>query len=167
MLYHASQVSGLTVLLPQASTHQTPYVYAIRGRLTALCFGAPKDDFDLLMDEEEGQPVLWECYPGAFQRIYGGKACSLYAVKEEGFLAGKTGWEPELVCPEHVSVLWEERIPDLFLILSQAAEAGESPEYQAMLREELTWRIRQLGLTRAQLNAERRFSEALDRLLFP
>lgn len=31
MLYHASQVSGLTVLLPQTSTHQTPYVYAIRA----------------------------------------------------------------------------------------------------------------------------------------
>lgn len=175
MLYHASQVFGLTVLLPQTSTHQTPYVYAIRGRLTALCFGAPKDDFDLLMDEGEGRPVLWECYPGAFRRIYGGKSCSLYAVKETGFLQGKTGWAPELVCPEAVPVLWEERIPDLFLVLSQAAEAGEcilhaysrSPDYQAMLREELTWRIRQLGLTRAQLNAGRSFPAELDRLLFP
>lgn len=36
-----------------------------------------------------------------------------------------------------------------------------------MLREELTWRIRQLGLTRAQLNAGRSFPEELDRLLFP
>lgn len=49
-----------------------------------ICFGAPKDDFDLLMDEVDGIPVLYECYPGAFQRIYAGKNCSLYEVSEEG-----------------------------------------------------------------------------------
>lgn len=84
MLYHASKISGLRELTPRPSTHGVEYVYAIKSRITAICFGAPKDDFDLLMDEVDGIPVLYECYPGAFQRIYAGKNGSLYEVSEEG-----------------------------------------------------------------------------------
>ena len=114
MVYHASQQAGLTRLLPHASTHGTPYVYAINNRLTALFFGAPKDDFDLLLDEEEGRPVVYEYYPNALERVYSGKPCSLYTLGEEGFLAFQTGWEPELVCPEPAAVVREERIGDFW-----------------------------------------------------
>lgn len=173
MLYHASQTPGLTELIPHRSTHKIPYVYAIRTRVTALCFGAPKDDFDLLMDEEKGIPELWECYPGAFQRVYGGKSCSLYAVSEEDFLEGQTGWEPELVCPHAVTVVREEKIPDLFAALRSAADQGlctlheysEDAEYQAMLREELGSRIRSYGLTQVQLDQDPRFVQFLNQIL--
>ncbi len=122
MLYHASKISGLRELAPRPSTHGAEYVYAIRSRITAICFGAPKDDFDLLMDEVDGIPVLYECYPGAFQRIYAGKNCSLYKVSEEGFLEGQTGWDAELVCTSSVPVIREERINGIYSALREAAK---------------------------------------------
>ncbi len=56
ILYHASCVAGLKELTPRASTHGEAYVYAIDNAVTALLFGAPKDDFDVLVDEE-GMPA--------------------------------------------------------------------------------------------------------------
>ena len=110
--------------MPHASTHGTPYVYAINNRLTALFFGAPRDDFDLLLDEEEGRPVVYECYPNALERVYSGKPCSLYTLGEEGFLAFQTGWEPELVCPEPAAVVREERIGDILEEILRGASRG-------------------------------------------
>lgn len=165
MLYHASKTPGLKALLPSPSTHGKAYVYAIRERLTALLFGAPKDDFDLLMDEENGRPVVWECWPGALQKIYGGRQCSLYTVAEDGFLAGQTGWDPELVCETPVPVLKEEEIPDLYACLLRTRDAGEcvlhfyseDAAYQAFLREEIGERVADFGLTRQQMEADERF----------
>ena len=90
MLYHASTQTGIKELIPQSSTHGKKYVYALRNRLTAILFGAPKDDFDLLLDEDGGKPVIYECYPNALKHVYWGKSCSVYSVREEGFLSGQT-----------------------------------------------------------------------------
>lgn len=96
MLYHASPVGGLKTLLPHRSTHEEEYVYALRDPLTPLFFGARMDDFDLLIDLVEGRPVLTECYPNAFQKVFRGVSCSLYTVKSEGFWrirpAGRPSW---------------------------------------------------------------------------
>lgn len=45
MLYHASPRSGLKTLLPHASTHGTPYVYALENPVPALLFGTKQDGF--------------------------------------------------------------------------------------------------------------------------
>ena len=164
MLYHASARPGLEALEPHVSTHDCAYVYAIRGRITAACFGAPKDDFDLLMDEENGIPCLYECYPDALEKIYGGKSCSLYSVSDNGFLGGQTGWDAELVCDHAVPVIREERIEDLYAFLTDAEEHGEcvihqyseDEQYQAMLRDELGERIRDFGLTEEQVRQDER-----------
>lgn len=166
MLYHASQTPGLLTLQPRASTHGAAYVYAVRTRLTALLFGAPKDDFDLLTDEENGLPVVWECWPGALRAVYGGRGCSLYTVDEAGFFSGRTGWEPELVCPGPVPVLREERIADLYACLFREQAAGgcvlhryaAAPAYRAFLRRELAERVRAFGLTPQQMAADERFA---------
>jgi len=92
MLYHASQQSGIKELVPQTSTHGKKYVYAINNRLTAILFGAPKDDFDILLDEVDGKPAIFECYPNALRKIYYEKTCYLYLLNEEGFLSNQTGW---------------------------------------------------------------------------
>lgn len=165
MLFHASTQAGLKELHPQTSTHGKAYVYAINNRLTALLFGAPKDDFDLLMDEQDGKPVIYECYPDALKKVYGGKACSLYAVAEDGFLTGQTGWEPELVCEHAVPVLAEERIADLYEAIAGAIRAGDcilcaysqSEGYRRFLKEELGERIQAFGITQAQMDADPRF----------
>ncbi len=102
-----------------------------------------------MMDEVDGIPVLYECYLGAFQRIYAGKNCSLYEVSEEGFLEGQTGWGAELVCTSSVPVIREERINDIYSALREAAKQGlcvmneysENNVYQSMLQDELAERV--------------------------
>ena len=92
MLYHVSHTRGITVLEPRVSSHGKPYVYAIENLVTGLLFGVKKDDFDfLLYTDDKGTPVLCECYPDAFQKKYEGQSCSVYEVKENGFLRGVTG----------------------------------------------------------------------------
>ncbi len=163
MIYHASQQAGLKELIPQASTHGKKYVYAIRSRMTAILFGAPKSDFDLLMDELDGKPVIYECYPDALKRIYGGKFCSLYGLMEEGFLSDQTGWEPELVCEHPVPVLCEERIENIYeeiMISIQKGECifhpySEDEAYQQFLRDELSERSKDFGLAESNADASR------------
>ncbi len=172
-LYHASHQPGLTVLLPHASTHGEAYVYAISNPVTALLFGAPKDDFDLLIDEEAGLPVLWECYPGALEQVYQHKSCFLYTVSAQGFLEGKTGWEPELVSPSPALVLQEETIPDILVKLLEQAEKGlcvlhrysQDEQYQSFLRDELSERIEAFGLTPERLQQDPRFPQYFNKLL--
>ena len=172
MIYHASKQAGLKELIPQVSTHGKKYVYAIHNRVTALLFGAPKDDFDILMDEENGKPVIYECYPKALKRIYFGKSCALYGLLEEGFLSGQTGWEPELVCEHAVPVVCEEKIGNIYEEIMASIEKGdcifhqysEDETYRQFLRDELSERIRAFG--RTELNADPRFELYFRGLLY-
>lgn len=104
MLYHVSSTSGIKILEPRVSSHGKAYVYAIDNLVMALLFGAKHDDFDFLLTEEEGKPTVYECYPNAFEKVYVGKSCAVYELKEDGFLSGMTSWEPELVCENKVEV---------------------------------------------------------------
>lgn len=149
-LYHVSPTPGLTLLRPRVSSHQKAYVYALRDLATALLFGARKDDFDFRMDvDAEGKPVIWECYPGAFPKIYQGKGCSVYEVDASGFQSGVTGWEPELVCGREVAVRKETAVPDLYARLLEAAARGEltihryndGPEYKKLIAEHIVDRL--------------------------
>lgn len=145
MLYHASPMPGLRQLLPAKSTHGIPYVYAVEHRILALLFGAPKDDFDLLIDLENGKPVIYEVYTEALTRIYQEKACSLYILPADGFRSGQTGWEPEWVCPHSVPVLREEVIPDILVEIQKAIQQNEcilyryseDAQYRAFLQDEI------------------------------
>lgn len=165
MLYHASCVSGLKRLEPHVSTHQIPYVYAIRSKLAAMLFGAPKDDFDLLISVEGSRPVLYECYPEALKKVYSGKKCSIYTVSESGFLTGRTGWEEELVCPTSVDVVREDVVEDIYTQLMCAAEKEQciihsftpAEHYLSFLREELQERIRIFGMTEEEMQRDIRF----------
>ena len=173
MLYHASERAGIRELVPRMSTHGRRYVYALSNRVTALLFGAPKDDFDILMDEAEGKPAIYECYPDALKKVYWGKSCSVYAIREDGFLSGQTGWDAELVCEHSVPVVAEERIENLFDEIIDAIQSGacafhaysEDADYQNFLRDELSERIRSFGITEAQMDADPRFRLYFDELL--
>lgn len=125
MLYHVSSVSGLKILKPHISSHKQAYVYAIENYVTGLLFGAKKDDFDfLLYTDEFDNPVVYECYPDAFNHIYQGKACSVYFVDEAGFLRNQTSWSVELVNPDEVVVADEIRIDDLSKALLEEEKKG-------------------------------------------
>ena len=150
MLYHVSSKSGIKKLEPRVSSHKKPYVYAINNLVTALLFGARKDDFDFLMDEDElGRTVVYECYPNAFEKVYSGKGCYVYEVAEEGFLRGMTSWEPEFVCEDAVEVKREIAIEDLYQRLLMEENAGnlilyrytDDLEYKKIISEHIVDRI--------------------------
>lgn len=125
MLYHVSQKTGLKSLQPHISTHQKAYVYAIENMVTGMLFGTRQDDFDFIISTEDNDvPVLYECYPNAFQNIYQGKSCSVYQVNDEGFQRGVTSWEPELVCESEVEVVNEIFIEDLYQRLLEEEQQG-------------------------------------------
>ncbi len=150
MLYHVSPTPGLKTLQPRISSHKKPYVYAIDSLVTALLFGARKDDFDFLLDmDDQGRPVIYECYPNAFPEIYRGKHCSVYELEDTGFLRGMTGWEPELVCETEVSVLREIAVNDLYSRLLDEEATGklvihrycQYPEYRRLIAGHLIDRL--------------------------
>ena len=173
MLYHASQQSGIKELVPHVSTHEKKYVYAINNRLMAILFGAPKDDFDLLIDEVNGKPAIFECYPNALRKIYHEKACYLYVVNEEDFLSNQTGWKPELVCEHSVPVVSEEKIENIYDRIIDSIHTGDcifheystNEEYQMFLKDELSERVRSFGITDEQMNTDQRFELYFNSLL--
>ena len=173
MLYHASQQSGIKELVPQMSTHGRKYVYAINNRTTAILFGAPKDDFDILLDEADGKPVIFECYPNALRKIYFEKTCYLYVLREEGFLSNQTEWKPELVCEHNVPVVSEEKIENIYneIIASIHTDScifhaySTDEEYQMFLKDELSERVRHFGITDEQMDADPRFALYFNNLL--
>ncbi len=115
MLYHVSQVKDSKIIEPRVSTHGKAYVYAINNMVTALLFGAKKDDFDFIMDVNKDEiPVIYECYPNAFELVYNNKSCSVYELDNEGFMYGKTGWAPEMVNENAAIVRKETIVNDLY-----------------------------------------------------
>ena len=124
-VYHVSAYAGLTTLKPSVSTHGKAYVYAVEDITTGLLFGAEQDDFDFIISTlEDGRTEVCECYEGAFEKRFGGKACSVYTLSDEGFLRGRTNWSAELVCENEVAVLSEERVDDLYSRLLEEVERG-------------------------------------------
>ena len=125
MLYHVSATPDIKVLEPRVSTHGKAYVYAIENLVTGLLFGARHDDFDFCISTDEtGTPTCYECYPGAFDKIFQGKSCTIYEVLEEGFMHGKTSWSVELVCETEVPVQKSSFIPDLSIHLLEEQKKG-------------------------------------------
>lgn len=173
MLFHASKQSGIKELVPQISTHGRKYVYAVNHRLTAILFGANKDDFDLLLDEADGKPIIFECYPNALRKIYFGKTCYLYTLHEEGFLPNQTGWDAEWVCEHTVPVDNEEKIENIYDEIIASVHTGgcifhaysTDQDFQNFLKDELAERIKNFGITNEQMNADPRFKLYFNKLL--
>lgn len=124
MLYHISKTAGLKTLKPQISTHGKPYVYAVETVVTGLLFGAPHDDFDFIISEENGVSLIMECYPDAFRRSFQDRKCSIYELGDEGFVRGMTSWDPELVNENEVAVLREISVNDLYARLLEEEAMG-------------------------------------------
>lgn len=150
VVYHVSPTSGLTVLKPHLSSHGREYVYAVENLIPGLLFGASHDDFDFLVcQNEEGITSLYECYPGALQRVYQGHQCSVYELPDVGFQRGMTTWSAELVCKSEVPVLAETVVSDLYAYLLEAAQEGklslhrysDAPEYKKRISEHIVDRL--------------------------
>ena len=149
MLYHISKTPGLKVLKPQISTHKKAYVYAVENVVTGLLFGAPHDDFDFIISEENGIPVIMECYPDAFSLTFKDRKCSVYEVSEDGFLRGMTSWSPELVSEREAAVVRETLMEDLYTrLLSEEANGNliirryeDTAAYKSLVSEHIVDRL--------------------------
>lgn len=150
MLYHASRTTGLRTLRPHISTHKKAYVYAIENMVTGMLFGVKHDDFDfIILTDENNKPIVYECYPDAFQKIYQGKGCSIYEVSDVGFEHGMTSWSPELICESEVAVINEIIIDDLYKRLLEEEQRGNlqlqryvhCDEYRKKISEHIIDRI--------------------------
>lgn len=151
MLYHVSNTAGIKVLKPRVSTHGRAYVYAIDNLVKGLLFGVRHDDFDLFIytDREGNNPTCCECYPGALERVYKGKSCSVYELPEDGFLHGMTSWTPEVVCEHEVAVEREIPVPDIYGRLLEEEQKGtlvirrfeNSAEYKKMISTHIVDRL--------------------------
>lgn len=155
MLYHVSPETGLKTLKPHISTHQKAYVYAIENLVTGLLFGVKMDDFDFIIStDENGLPLICECYPEALRNVYQGKACSVYAVDDEGFQRGMTSWDPELVCENEVEVISETAVEDLYERLLEEEQKGNliisryefCDEYRKKIAGHITDRFIRFGI---------------------
>lgn len=167
MVYHISETSGITVLIPKVSTHKTAYVYAVEDLVTGLLFGAKHDDFDLrISTDEDGIPHVYECYPQAFRHIYEGRGCSVYELPEDGFLRGMTSWSPELVAEKEVAVQRETPVPDLYRRLLEEEEKGnlvihryqDSLAYKRMIAGHIVDRIIRFGILDGDWEGDSRFA---------
>ncbi|ABX42419.1 hypothetical protein [Lachnoclostridium phytofermentans] len=115
MLYHVSNISGLKSIEPRSSTHGKPYVYAADNFVISLLFGVRQDDFDFIIDlNNDGVPEIYECYEDALVLHYKEKQCSVYRLKDSGFLKGQTSWDAELVSEHTTYVESETVIKDLY-----------------------------------------------------
>ena len=172
-LYHVSAISGLTELIPSVSSHGKPYVYAVADLTTGLLFGAKHDDFDFILDTStDGITEIYECYPGAFQRTYQGKNCSVYEVSGEGFLAGQTPWDAEMVCVDTVPIQREMVVPDLYHRLLQEERNGtlivhryvQSTEYKQTISQHIVDRLIRFDALN-QMGEDLRFQRYYSRII--
>ena len=166
MIYHVSCTHGITTLTPKLSTHKRAYVYAIDNLITGLLFGAKHDDFDFLIStDENGRPFIYECYPQAFQKIYQGISCSIYELKEEGFMRGMTSWDPELVSETEVYVQKEIVVSDLYQKLLDEESNGNlvinryrnNLAYKKMISQHIVDRIIRFDILEGNWEKDSRF----------
>lgn len=149
MLYHVSNIHGITMLEPRESTHGKKYVYAIENVVTGLLFGAKQDDFDFIIDMDHEITEVYECYPHAFEIKYKNQNCSVYELEDTGFLRGQTGWDAELVCETPVKVCREIFIDDIYTALLNEIEQKniilhryrDTLEYKSIISEHIVDRL--------------------------
>ena len=99
----------------------------------------------------DGKLVVSECYPGALGRVYAGASCSVYAVAEDGFERGRTGWDSELVSERPTAVVSETRVDDLLDALRENAEVElvgyrDEPEYRRFVANHVVDRMIRFGV---------------------
>jgi len=117
--------------------------------VTGLLFGAPQDDFDFIISEENGVPIIMECYPDAFRLSFKDKKCSIYEIGEEGFMRGMTSWSSELVCENEVAVVRETVVDDLYSRLLDEESCGnlkvcryeDTTDYKRTISEHIVDRL--------------------------
>lgn len=173
MLYHVSNKSGLKSIEPRVSNHEKAYVYATEDFVTCLLFGVRQDDFDFIIElNQDGLTEIYECYKNALEIHYREKQCSVYQLKDSGFLEGQTSWDAELVSEHTTYVENETVIEDIYQRLLQEEANGNliihryerTMEYKHIISMHIVERLIQFDAMK-YIEDDERFQKYYSRLI--
>lgn len=129
-LYHVSPVGGLKELVPHASTHGVPYVYATENPVLSLLWGSTKSHRDLdgiygMMERKDGveTPCFSEAFKNSFKERFEGESCYIYTVPADTF-SHKTGFRAEQVSEVPVKVISCTKVDDLYAKFQEEIKKG-------------------------------------------
>ena len=123
-LYHCSPVAGLTELRPSVTQHfGKPRQVCLTALLPmALLYGVKHFEYTYGYTKE-GQIYYEECFPNALEKIYKGKAASLYLCCPREDMR-PTAIPNESVTGSPVPVAEERGIPDVYEALLEQERLG-------------------------------------------
>lgn len=149
ILYHASDVEGLTELTPQTSNHKNPYVYLSTNKESIFIYLVnPVRKFCLEnnieiekghtcnrlalrgWDKQKNAQRLYEYWPNAFEEIFKGTPSFFYEVEKnedcKPLVANEFKSDSGFyVCSKPIAVKNVERISDTYKYLMQMEREGK------------------------------------------
>lgn len=138
--YHCSPTAGLTLLRPSKPpfSEKPSMVYMTTLLPMALMYGIKNYEYTYGYTRE-GQIYLDEYFPDALAVLYRGKSASIYLCNPEK--TAPTRIPNEVVSPEAVPVLREERIPDVYQALLEQERLGALVirRYSALPQDTKDW----------------------------
>lgn len=127
-VYHGSSRQGLSVILPNTSTHFRNWVYASREKVVASAFlNTWGGDFGCSIGRDYYSGIIYICerQPDAFEKRYAGKEASLYKLPGTSFEQDDSCWIEELISKESVIPFQEEKINDVASYLENFQREGK------------------------------------------
>ena len=128
-LYHVSPVGGLKELVPHASSHGVPYVYATEDPVLSLLWGSSKSHRDLdgsygtVVKGDRRIPIFSEAFKNSFRERFDGESCYIYTVPADTF-SHKTSFKSELVSEVPVKVISCTKVDDLYERFKEEIKKG-------------------------------------------
>jgi hypothetical protein len=102
------------------------WVFAAKDLVMAALFLSGRGgDLTCAIGREGGIPYVCERFVDAFAYRYGGVRGSIYVLPAESFVAGKTGWEEEVVSDVEVYSMEEIDVEDAQKFLERLAGDGD------------------------------------------
>lgn len=134
IVYHSSQMEGLTELDPSKSKHQgthgKKFLYATSSKELAMFMSARITDLYSAASGQgtaENPAILVERLPGIFDKFLH-RPTTIYSLDAQDFYQG-TQWEGEVVTEKKQKVLSEENISDVYSELKKSEETGTVKMY--------------------------------------
>ena len=147
ILYHASEIEGITELRPNVANHKNEYVYLSERRKTTCVYLVNPirkfclenniicDRYDRFAvsgwDQEKHCPCLYEWWPNAFNEIYKGTRAFFYCVEKTDDLIPLEELDPKFknsrywVSSKPVQVDHVQEIPDVLEFLQEMEKEGK------------------------------------------
>lgn len=140
MYYHATNVEGITQLVPRVSSHLKPLVYFTTKRENSLVYLANAVEkyckeigyqhtgtyykWNSYGFDSSGKLILWEYWPDAMRETYAGMAGYIYHAANIPTATEINGIPYGVSCSEPVQIDGFEYVPEAYEALQEAADQG-------------------------------------------